>query len=120
MIDIAIAKESPGGLLAALADPTRSRIVELLAARPMTAGELYSSFPIANPAVSRHLRVLREAGLIALLPASDRRVRLYALQAEALQPLSTWIEELSHQWQSQLESFKDYVALRSSGEAPET
>jgi DNA-binding transcriptional ArsR family regulator len=115
MISIATAKETPRGLLTALADPTRSRIVELLAEKPMTAGEIHSAFPIANPAVSRHIRVLREAGLIAELPVSDRRVRLYTLQPEALHPLSTWVEELSQNWQSQLDSFKDYVALRSSG-----
>jgi DNA-binding transcriptional ArsR family regulator len=79
----------------------------------MTASELHAAFPIANPAVSRHLRVLREARVIAELPVSDRRVRLYALQPEELEPLSAWVEELSRHWQSQLESFKDYVSLRS-------
>ena len=120
MINIATAKEIPQGVLGALADPTRSRIVELLADTPMTAGEIHSAFPIANPAVSRHLRVLREAGLITELPVSDRRVRLYTLQPEALHPLSTWIDELSQHWQSQLDSFKDYVALRSSGGGAKT
>jgi DNA-binding transcriptional ArsR family regulator len=113
MIDIVETKDSRDALLAALADPTRRRVVELLASRPMTAGEIYGAFPIANPAVSRHLRVLREAGVIAELPVRDRRVRLYTLRPERLQPLSEWVEELSRSWQSQLESFKDYVALRS-------
>jgi DNA-binding transcriptional ArsR family regulator len=79
----------------------------------MTAGEIYEAFPIANPAVSRHLRVLRQAGVIAQLPVRDRRVRLYTLSPERLHALSEWVEELSRSWQSQLESFKDYVALRS-------
>jgi DNA-binding transcriptional ArsR family regulator len=114
MINIATAKETPNVVLAALADPTRSRIVELLAENPMTAGEIHSAFSIANPAVSRHLRVLREAGLISELPVSDRRVRLYGLRPEALHPLSIWVEELSQHWQAQLDSFKDYAALRSS------
>src|SRR6516162_10255437 len=112
MISIATAKDTPREVLAALADPTRSRIIELLSDKPMTAGEIHSAFPIANPAVSRHLRVLREAGLIAELPVSDRRVRLYTLRPEALYPLATWVEELSENWQSQLDSFKDYVSLR--------
>ncbi|MBV9684689.1 MAG: winged helix-turn-helix transcriptional regulator [Solirubrobacterales bacterium] len=120
MISIATAKETREGVLAALADPTRSRIVEMLADKPMTAGEIHSAFPIANPAVSRHLRVLREAGLIAELPVSDRRVRLYTVRPEALHPLSTWVEEISQSWQSQLDSFKDYVALRSAGGGAET
>jgi DNA-binding transcriptional ArsR family regulator len=120
MINIAPANEMPQAIIAALADPTRSRIVELLSNKPMTAGEIHSAFPIANPAVSRHLRVLREAGLIAELPVSDRRVRLYTLRPEALHPLSTWVDELSQNWQSQLDSFKDYVALRSSGGGAKT
>jgi DNA-binding transcriptional ArsR family regulator len=120
VISIETAKQAPRAVLAALADPTRCRIVELLAGKPMTAGELHSAFTIANPAVSRHLRVLREAGLIAELPVSDRRVRLYTLRPEALQPLSSWVDELSRNWQSQLESFKDYVALRSIGGGPKT
>lgn len=114
MIDIATAKEPRDVLLAALADPTRRRVVELLASRPMTAGEIYAVFPIAAPAVSRHLRVLREAEVIGELPVSDRRVRLYALRPEALRPLDTWVEQIARGWQSQLESFKDYIEARSA------
>lgn len=113
MINIATAKDSRDIVLTALADPTRRRVVELLAARPMTAGEIHAAFPIANPAVSRHLRVLREAGVITELPVGDRRVRLYTLRPEALQPLAAWVEDVSRDWQSQLDSFKDYVAMRS-------
>jgi DNA-binding transcriptional ArsR family regulator len=118
MISIESANESRDGLLSALADPTRRRIVELLAARPMTAGEIHATFPIANPAVSRHLRVLREAGLITELPVSDGRVRLYTLRPESLDPLSSWVAELSRNWQTQLESFKDYVEARSGRREP--
>jgi DNA-binding transcriptional ArsR family regulator len=114
MISIVSAIDSHDALLAALADPTRRRVLELLAGKPMTAGEIHAAFPIAAPAVSRHLRVLREAGLITELPVSDRRVRLYALRPEALAALSAWIEGLSRGWQSQLDSFKDYIATRSA------
>ena len=113
MISIASANQTCGAVLSALADPTRRRIVELLATKPMTAGEIHATFPIANPAVSRHLRVLREAGLITELPVSDGRVRLYTLRPETLEPLSTWVAELSRDWQAQLESFTDYVEARS-------
>lgn len=113
MISIESANQNRDGLLSALADPTRRRIVELLAARPMTAGEVHATFPIANPAVSRHLRVLREAGVITELPVSDGRVRLYTLRPESLDPLSSWVVELSRNWQAQLESFKHYVEARS-------
>jgi DNA-binding transcriptional ArsR family regulator len=101
-------------LLAALADPTRRRIVELLGEAPRTASEIHGRFPIAAPAVSRHLRVLREAGLIqARSVPGDDRVRLYTLEQQRLDAVASWIADVSRHWQQQLESFKDYVALRS-------
>jgi DNA-binding transcriptional ArsR family regulator len=101
-------------LLLALADGTRGRIVEMLATRPLTASEIHRAFPIAAPAVSRHLRVLREAGLIEeRRPEEDRRVRLYTLRPEPMSEVADWLEELSRTWQQQLDSFKDYVALRT-------
>ncbi len=104
--------------LTALADPTRRRIVEMLSQAPLTATEIHRAFPIANPAVSRHLRVLREVGLVSeRRVAEDRRVRLYRVQGQPLVELSQWLDELSRMWQSQLDSFKDYVALRESQSA---
>ena len=99
--------------LDALADPTRRRIAEMLAEGPRTATEIHRAFPIAPPAVSRHLRVLREAGVISERPVpEDRRVRLYVLEPGPLSGLSEWLQQLSQGWQTQLEAFKDYVALR--------
>jgi DNA-binding transcriptional ArsR family regulator len=99
--------------LHALADGTRSRIVELLAERPHTASEIHRAFPIAAPAVSRHLRVLREAGLVReRTPEHDRRVRIYSLEEQPLRELSDWIAELSRGWQTQLDAFRDYVEVR--------
>src|SRR5437870_33824 len=98
--------------LPALADPTRRRIVEMLVESPRTAGQIHHSFPIAAPAVSRHLRVLRQAGLIVERGVpEDRRVRLYTLAPEPIGELSSWLEQLSQAWKGQLESFRDYVAL---------
>ena len=102
--------------LPALADPTRRRIVEMLGQSPRTATQIHDAFPIAAPAVSRHLRVLREAGLIVERGVpDDRRVRMYALAPEPIDELSGWLEQLSQTWQDQLEAFKDYVALRQQG-----
>lgn len=102
----------------ALADPTRRRIVEMLGDSPRTATQIHEAFPIAAPAVSRHLRVLREAGLIVERGVpGDKRVRLYALAPEPIGELSRWLEQLSQAWQAQLESFKDYVALRQQRSA---
>lgn len=100
-------------LLTALADGTRADIVQMLAGRPHTASEIHRAFPIAAPAVSRHLRVLREVGLIEERhPPDDRRVRLYSLRPEPVRELAGWLDEMSRMWQSQLDSFKDFVALR--------
>jgi DNA-binding transcriptional ArsR family regulator len=112
VISIASAKELDQWL-PALADPTRRRIVEMLGQSPRTATQIHHAFPIAAPAVSRHLRVLREAGLIVEQGVpDDRRVRLYALAPEPIGALSRWFEQLSQAWLDQLEAFKDYVALR--------
>ena len=113
-ISISTAKYPREAALAALADPTRARIVEMLATRPHAASELHRAFPIAAPAVSRHLRVLREAGLVAeRRPEDDRRVRVYSLRTEQVQELADWLSGVTQTWQNQLESFKDYVALRT-------
>ena len=80
MISIATDKQY-GHALNALRDPTRRRIVSLLAQGSRTATELHRQFPIAGPAVSRHLRVLREAGLVEeRRTPDDGRVRLYGLR----------------------------------------
>jgi len=85
----------------------------MLGQSPRTATQIHDAFAIAAPAVSRHLRVLREAGLIVEhgIPG-DKRVRLYGLAPEPIGELQGWLERLSEAWQGQLESFKDYVALR--------
>ena len=102
-------------LLLALADGTRARIVEMVARRPHTASEIHGAFPIAAPAVSRHLRVLREAGLIEeRRPDEDRRVRLYTLRPEPVGQVTGWLDELSRTAPEQLDSFKDYVATRTA------
>ena len=100
-------------MLAALGDGTRADIVEMLARRPHTAGEIHRAFPIAAPAVSRHLRVLRESGLVEERhPPEDRRVRVYTLRPQAIEELNGWLDELSRGWQEQLDAFEDYVAVR--------
>lgn len=77
---------------AAIADPVRKAIVENLAVRHMTAGEIAALFPISRPAVSRHLRVLRESGLVREQKAGRHHV--YDLRSEALDHLASWIEGL--------------------------
>jgi len=99
--------------LAALADPTRRRVVELLRERPRRAGELASAFRISAPAMSRHLRVLRTRGLVEEERVDDdARVRVYRLRREPFDALSLWLRELEAFWSDQLEAFGAHVAKR--------
>jgi DNA-binding transcriptional ArsR family regulator len=76
-------------VLRALADDGRRTMVEALAGGPATAGELAALLPIARPGVSRHLRVLREAGLVDVRQEAQRRV--YSLRAEPLAEVDEWL-----------------------------
>src|SRR4029453_271026 len=112
MINIVSGQDRREELLHALADGTRSRIVEMLADRPYTASEIHRAFPIAAPAVSRHLRVLRQAGLIEeRRPEEDRRVRVYTLRPGPMDEGGPRLPQLGSAGQQQLDSFKDSVAL---------
>jgi DNA-binding transcriptional ArsR family regulator len=77
-------------VLAALADPVRREIVEMLADGEVTAGVIADRFPVSRPAVSRHLRVLREAGLVRSEVRGQQRV--YALQRTVLAELDHWLD----------------------------
>lgn len=77
-------------VLAALADPVRRQIVELLGAGESTAGAIAERFPVSRPAVSRHLRVLRESGLVTSRVAGQHRV--YALDRAPLADLDRWLD----------------------------
>ncbi len=96
--------------LAALADPSRRRVVELLRERPRAAGELAREVGLAAPAMSRCLRGLREGGLVEEShPKFDARVRIYALKAEPMIDLLRWLEETERLWAGQLAAFKAHV-----------
>jgi DNA-binding transcriptional ArsR family regulator len=88
--------------LEALADPTRRRIVELLAEGDRSAGELASQFSVSRPAVSRHLRVLRETGLVRSRPEAQRR--LYSLDPTPLAELDEWLGRYRSFWAQRLDA----------------
>lgn len=88
--------------LAAIADPTRRRILELLRDGELAAGELSDEFSISRPAVSRHLRVLREAELVHARVDGQRRV--YALDARPLAELDAWLEPYRRLWAQRLDA----------------
>jgi DNA-binding transcriptional ArsR family regulator len=97
-------------MLAALADPQRRRVVELLREGPRRAGELAQLLDMTPPAMSRHLRTLRRAGLVAEGHTElDARVRIYSLDAQPLGVLKAWLEETEQLWAEQLTAFKAHV-----------
>ena len=81
---------SPVDAFAVLADPLRRQVVELLAEGPVTAGDIAVRFPITRPAVSRHLRVLRESGLVESAVRGQHRV--YTLRRAGLAELDAWLD----------------------------
>lgn len=93
--------------MAALADPVRRAILMLLRERSLAAGEIAACFAISRPAVSRHLRVLREAGLV-VDEASGRR-RLYRLETEPLGPVAAWLAGLHEGWDRRLDALETEV-----------
>ncbi len=87
-------------VLRALADESRRTVLEVLADGPVTAGELAALLPIARPGVSRHLRVLREAGLVEVRQDAQRRV--YSLRTEPLAELDDWLGRFRARWEQRL------------------
>jgi DNA-binding transcriptional ArsR family regulator len=104
--------------LAALADPTRRRIVELLRVRPQRAGELVAAFDVSAPAVSRHLKVLRRSGLVTEHGVdNDARLRVYELRQEPFTALQAWLDQVQAFWTDQLGAFREHVENMSNGTA---
>jgi DNA-binding transcriptional ArsR family regulator len=94
--------------LAALADPTRRALVALLADGELAAGELAERFPVSRPAISRHLRVLREAGLVR--SRSDGKRRLYALDPRPLREIDAWLAPYRDLWAQRLDALDTEIA----------
>jgi len=95
-------------VLRALADPSRRTMLETLAARPATVNELAVMLPIARPGVSRHLRVLREAGLVEARQDAQRRV--YSLRPQPLAEIDEWLGPYRALWEQRLDALHTEVA----------
>ena len=96
--------------LAALADPHRRYAIELLGKRPRRAGELAHALGLPAPAMSRHLRQLKQSGLVEEThPEFDARVRIYALKDGAMAELKRWLADTEAVWAAQLSGFKAHV-----------
>ena len=95
-------------VLRALADESRRTMLEALTGGPATAGELAALLPIARPGVSRHLRVLREAGLVEVRPDAQRRV--YSLRPQPLAELDEWLGRYRALWEQRLDALHTEIA----------
>jgi DNA-binding transcriptional ArsR family regulator len=93
-----------GSTLTALADPTRRAVFESLREGPSSVRQIASSLPVSRPAVSQHLRALKEAGLVTDRPEGARRI--YAIDPQGLGELRRWLDEF---WTDALEAFKNEV-----------
>lgn len=96
--------------LAALADPTRRRVVEYLRAGPRRASDLADHVAVSRPLMSRHLRILREGGLVEeARHEGDARQRIFRLRQAPFADLSDWLESIQAFWTDQLQAFKAHV-----------
>jgi DNA-binding transcriptional ArsR family regulator len=104
--------------LAALADPTRRGVVDLLHRGPRRAGELAEALSTSPAAMSRHLRVLRTTGLVEERHhGEDARVRVYRLKPQRFLALRKWLDEVETFWAGELDAFKEH-AERTRGKRP--
>jgi DNA-binding transcriptional ArsR family regulator len=95
---------------AALADASRREMIRTLLHKPKRAGELAQSVDMSPQALSRHLRVLRKAGLVFEEGiADDARVRVYGVHPAAFQPVQQWLAQVEELWRAQLHAFKVYA-----------
>jgi DNA-binding transcriptional ArsR family regulator len=96
--------------LIALADPTRRRVIELLRSGPRRAGEVASALQMQQPAMTRHLRLLRETGLVHEEGLrEDARVRVYRLRRAPFDALRSWLDQVESFWSFQLDGFKEHA-----------
>ncbi len=102
-------------VFSALADPTRAKIIEVLARRDLSAGEIAARFPVSRPAVSRHLRVLRKARLVRSRGDAQRRV--YSLNPAGLDEVEKWVAQCREMWNRRLDALDEYLKQMVAEEA---
>ena len=94
----------------ALSDPSRREMIRLLLQKPRRAGELADCIDMSPQALSRHLRVLRKAGLVSEHGIeNDARVRVYGIHAGAFEPVQHWMAQVEDLWRRQLQAFKAFA-----------
>jgi DNA-binding transcriptional ArsR family regulator len=112
-------KPTIGATLAALSDTNRRAVVDLLRKEPLRAGEIAAALSLSPPALSRHLRVLRRAGLIHEHGFDDdARVRIYELRKPPFDQLRVWLTEVESFWVGEMAAFRDHVESSKMRRAP--
>lgn len=94
--------------LAALGDPTRQRIVEMLASGPLAAGEIAGHFDLSAPAISQHLKTLKAARLVRVTPRAQKRI--YQLNPEGVDELAAWVTRIRAFWNPRLDALEAVLA----------
>ena len=106
--------------LTALAEPNRLRIVEYLREGPRSVGEIAGRLSVRQPQVSKHLRVLASAGIVAVRPVAQQRI--YQLQPKPFEELDSWLATFRQLWEGRLDSLDSYLqemkANQKAGKAP--
>jgi len=103
-------RQTVDATLSALADPARRGVIDLLLRKPRRASDLAHALKLSRPAMSRHLKVLRDVGIVE--PANDDadlRARVYRLKLDALADLRDWLAEIDRFWTSELSAFKQHA-----------
>jgi len=91
----------------AIADPNRRKIIDLLARKPLTLNAIADEFHISRPAVSQHIKHLRECGIVEIEQVG--RERYCVIKPQNLVPAFLWLEKYQKQWESRIDSFEKYV-----------
>jgi len=120
-LDQRTARPDLDAAFAALSDSSRREMIRMLLHKPRRAGELAESVDMSPQALSRHLRVLRKAGLVAEEGIEDdARVRVYSVHPAAFQPVQQWLAHIEDLWRGQLQAFKAYAENSQRGRRPKT
>jgi DNA-binding transcriptional ArsR family regulator len=105
-------RQVDANVFAALSEPSRLQIVDLLRERPFAVGDIAEALSVRQPQVSKHLQVLRGAGFVAVEPVARRRI--YHLQAEPFAQIESWVNSFERLWEVRLDALGTY--LNSMGE----
>jgi DNA-binding transcriptional ArsR family regulator len=103
-------------VLTALAEPNRRRIVELLRDGPRPVGYIAERLRLRQPQVSKHLKVLSDAGVVAVRPAANQRI--YQLQPKPFKELDSWLETFRRAWEDRLDKLDDYLQELKANQPP--